>query len=306
MELHQLDYLRAVVREGSVTRAAASARVAQPSISKAIRLLEREVGVPLFHRVGRRVLPTEAGLLLAECAGRVFDDIAGTTDLLAQIASSARGSLRACATETVTDNVLPPALAELRRLYPGVHVTVEMLGTDDAIARVLADEADLAFVVLPLADSRLDIRPLFDEEILLAVPPAHRFASHTSLPVAEALTASDLLLSMPGHGLRGQLEREAQARRLRLEGRLDLRSQRALLNLVLHGAGIAFCPRMSLADFHDRLLGVPLDPPLVRAIGWITRRGRRLPPVAEHLVTAAQRIGVSEPNSCRAPRTPSP
>src|ERR687886_834727 len=108
MDLHQLDYVRAVVRAGSVTRAAEATHVSQPAISKQIRLLERELGVSLFHRVGRRVVPTEAGQLLAACADRVFDDLTTTTDLLAQVAASFRGSLRIGATETLTDNLLPP------------------------------------------------------------------------------------------------------------------------------------------------------------------------------------------------------
>ena len=112
MDLQQLDYLRAVIRSGSVTRAAEAQHVSQPAISKQIQSLERELGVPLFHRVGRRVLPTEAGLLLAECAGRMFDDLTATTDLLTHLATASRGSLRLCATETVTDNLLPPALPE--------------------------------------------------------------------------------------------------------------------------------------------------------------------------------------------------
>ena len=66
MELHQLRYLRAVVRTGSVTAAAEAEHVAQPSVSKQMRLLERELGVPLFHRVGRRVVPTDAAVELAE------------------------------------------------------------------------------------------------------------------------------------------------------------------------------------------------------------------------------------------------
>ncbi len=293
MELHQLEYVRAVVRTGSVTRAAEMAHVSQPAVSKQIKLLERELGVALFHRVGRRVTPTEAGTLLAECADRVLDDLTLTTDVLAQLASSLRGSLRLCATETVTDNLLPPALAELRRLRPGVHISIEMLGTDDAITQVLDDDVDLAFVVMPIADSRLDIHRLFEEEILLAVPCAHPWASRSSVPLAEALREPDLLLSMPGHGLRAQIEREAQALGLRLDGRLDLRSQRALLGLVLHGAGIAFSPRVSLADYAGRLVGLSLEPRLTREIGWVIRRGRRVPPVATLLLSLVQDVGAT-------------
>ena len=284
MELHQLDYVRAVVREGSVTRAAEALHVAQPSVSKQVRLLEGELGVALFHRVGRRVLPTEAGLLLAECAERVFDDLTTTANTLAQFATAARGTLRLCATETVTDNLLPAALAELRRLRPGVRVTVEMIGTDDAIERVLADEVDLAIVALPIADSRLDIHPLFAEEILLAVPPDHIWAGRASVPLAEALAEPSLLLSMPGHGLRAQLEREAQALGIRLESRLELRSQRALLKLAAQGAGVVFIPRISIADEPHLLPTLSLDPRLERQVGWLVRRGRRLPPVAMLLI----------------------
>lgn len=288
MELHQLEYVRAVVRTGSVTRAAEEAHVAQPSVSKQIKLLERELGVPLFHRVGRRVVPTEAGILLAECAGRVLDDLSATTAALAEFGTSSRGSLRLCATETVTDNLLPPALARLRVLRPGVHITVEMLGTDDAVAQVLRDEVDLAIVVLPLADSRLDIHLLCDEEILLAAPRDHPWAGRAEVAVAEALAEPNLLLSMPGHGLRAQIEREAQAHGIRLEGRLDLRSQRALLNMVACGAGVAFAPLMSVRDMQGQVAALPLVPRLTRSLGWVVRRGRRVPPVATLLIGLMQ------------------
>jgi len=283
MELHQLEYLQAVVRYGSVTRAADAVRVSQPSVSKQIRLLERELGVPLFHRVGRRVEPTDAALLLAASAERLFDDLSATINTIAELGASRRGTLRLCATETVTDHLLPPALAELRRQRPGVHISVEMLGTDAAIDQVLGGSVDFAIVVLPLADSRLHIETLLEEEILLAVPATHRWASAAAIDLAEALADPDLLLSMPGHGLRAQLEQEAQARGLILVGRLDLRSQQALLAMVAHAAGITFVPAMS-AVARDGVVVRPLVPPLTRRIGWVVRRGRRLAPAATMLI----------------------
>ncbi|HLZ70635.1 MAG TPA: LysR family transcriptional regulator [Dehalococcoidia bacterium] len=280
MELHQLRYLRAVVRAGSVTRAAEAEHVAQPSISKQIRVLERELGTPLFHRVGRRVLPTDAGLLLAEAAERVLDDLAATASAIAGLRTSPAGSLRVCATETVTDNILPPALAALCQTSPRARISVEMLGTDDALRRILADEADLAIVVLPLADSRLAIRPLFDEEIVLALPPDHALAAGAAVPLDTALSEPGLLLSMPGHGLRAQLEREAQVLGLGLESAIELRSQHALLQLVARGAGVCFAPVSSTLEFRSLLAVRPLLPALQRRIGWAARRGRHLSPLA--------------------------
>jgi DNA-binding transcriptional LysR family regulator len=271
-----------------VTGAAEAVNVSQPSVSKQIKLLEREVGVPLLHRLGRRVAPTEAGALLAACAERVFDDLAATVDALAQLASTVRGSLRLCATETVTDHLLPPALAELRRGRPGVQVTVEMLGTDDAVAQVVGGAVDLALVVLPLADSRLEIHPLLEEEILLAVPAGHPWAGRADVSLPEALARDDLLLSMPGHGLRAQLEEEAQARGITLTSSLNLRSQQALLNMVACGAGITFVPAMSAVP-REGVAILPLRPPITRRIGWVVRRGRRLSPLGTLLIELLQR-----------------
>ncbi len=293
MELHQLRYLRAVVRAGGVTRAAEAEHVAQPSISKQIRVLERELGTPLFHRVGRGVLPTDAGLLLAECAERMLDDLAATTSAIAGLRSTVSGSLRVCATETVTDNILPPAIASLRHTSPQARISVEMLGTDDALRRILADEADLAIVVLPLADSRLAIHHLFDEEIVLALPVGHGQAAKPAIALGEALSEPSLLLSMPGHGLRAQLEHEAQALGLRLESAVEMRSQHALLQLVARGAGVCFAPVTSTLEFRALLSVRLLTPKLQRSIGWATRRGRHLSPLAVAFIEHVRRTAGS-------------
>lgn len=283
MELHHLRYLRAVVRTGSVTAAAEAEYVAQPSVSKQLRALERELGVPLFHRVGRKVLPTDAAVALADCADRVFDEIAATLAAVSGPDSALGGSLRMCATETVTDNLLPPALAELRLRYPRCHILVEMLGTDDAIERILADEFDLAIVVLPLFDSRLEVQPLLTEEIMLAVGREHRWAREGRVALRDALAEPNLLLSMPGLGLRAMVDEAARDAGIELQTTFEIRSQQAILALVASGGGIALSPRMSVEGRND-VVALALDPPLQREVGWIRRKGRHLPRIAEELL----------------------
>lgn len=283
MELHQLRYLRAVVRSGSVTAAAEAEFVAQPSVSKQLRLLERELGVPLFHRVGRKVVATDAALALADCADRVFDDLAATVAAVSGPESVRGGTLRMCATETVTDHLLPPALTELTRLYPECHVRVEMLGTDDGIAKVLADEVDLAIVALPLADSRLDIHLLLEEEVLLAVPRGHPWAEWKRVPMEEVLAEPGLLLSMPGHGLRALVDDASRRAGIEAAGHIELRSQAALLAMVAAGGGVAFAPRMTVEGRTD-VAAVPVEPALSRQVGWVRRRGRHLPAIGVELL----------------------
>lgn len=285
MELFQLRYLRAVVRTGGVTAAAEEEHVAQPSVSRQLRLLEQELGVALFHRVGRRVVPTEAGIALAECAGRLLDDLETTVRTITGSGGGALQRMALCATETVTDWLLPGAIARLSEQIPALRVSVEMLGTDDSVARLLSDRADLAIVVLPLVDGRLDVHPLFDEPVLLAVPRGHAWSRAETVPLEQALGSAALLFSMPGHGLRAQIESEASARGIALQPRVEMRSLTALLAMVAAGGGITFAPRIAVEHRGD-LVAVPLDPPLERSVGWARRRGRHLGGAATQLLEA--------------------
>jgi len=291
MEMHQLRYLRAVVRAGSVTRAAEEEHVAQPSVSKQILALERELGTALLHRVGRRVVPTAAGIALADCVDRVFDDLERTVAEVASATSDVSQRLAICATETVAEHLVPSAIAAVRREWPRARVSVEMLGTDDALARVLADAVDLAIVVLPIGDTRIEAGTLFREPVLLAVPPGHRFAKRKRAALTEALNDPELMLSMRGHGLRAQVDGEALARGIALEARTEMRSQQALLAMVAAGAGVAFAPRIAVRG-RDDIVAIPLEPALEREVGWLMRPGRHLPALAgrflEALRTAAQ------------------
>ena len=283
MELHQLRYLRAVVRSGSVTGAAEAEFVSQPSVSKQLRLLENEFGVPLFHRVGRRVIATEAGMALADCADRVFDDLTATVASVSGPDSVSGGTLRMCATETVVNYLLPHALTRLRAKYPRCQIRVEMLGTDDAVAQVLANEVDLAIVALPLADTRLEVQVLLEEDVLLVVPPEHAWSSRAFVTMHEVLREPGLLLSMPGHGLRALVDEASQELGIRPEQGLELRSQAALLAMVAEGGGIAFAPRMAIAGRND-ISAIRLLPRLTRQVGWTRRRGRHLPAIGAELL----------------------
>jgi DNA-binding transcriptional LysR family regulator len=283
MELHQLRYLRAVLRTGGVTAAAAREHVSQPSISKQIRLLEQELGVPLFHRVGRRVLPTEAALQLVDCADRVLDDLTATAAALAGPLSSVGGSVRICATETLVNFLLPRALVRLRQELPEASLHVEMLGTAEVVASVVADAVDFGLAPLPLADSRLDIQPLLVEDILAVVPTVHRWADRHLVQLTDVLRESDLLLSMPGMGLRAQVDAVAHAMGAPVSGQVEVRSEQALLAMVAAGGGITLAPRMSIRD-RDDIRALAIDPPLRREIVWLRRRGRHISAAGRRLL----------------------
>jgi LysR family transcriptional regulator, cyn operon transcriptional activator len=283
MELHQLRYLRSIVRSGSVTAAAVREHVTQPSISKQIHVLEQELGVPLFHRVGRRVLPTDAALQLVDCADRVLDDLAATAAALAGPQSSVGGSVRICATETLVNFLLPRPLVQLRRDLPGAAIHVEMLGTAEVVASVAADEVDFGLAPLPLTDSRLEVQPLLTEEVLAVVPRTHAWARRPWVQLARFLEEPGLLLSMPGMGLRAQVEAAARPLGASVASTAEVRSEAALLAMVAAGGGVTLAPRMSVLGRRD-VRALPLRPRVQREIVWLRRRGRHISAAGRHLL----------------------
>lgn len=284
MDVRQLRYLRAVARGGSFTAAATAEQVAQPAVSKQIQRLEQELGLALLDRGSRGATLTQEGAVVARYADRVLGLLEDLQAELADRGTLARGRLRLCATETVMDYLLPTALAALHRRYPGLEVSAEMLGTDDAVALLLDRQVDVALVTLPLSQAELTVEPLFFEDIVLLVPTADPLAERASVTLAE-LAERELLLSMTGHGLRAVIE--AACRRVGFAPRpaLELRSQEALIRLVEQGAGLAFAPRLCVQRPRPGVHVCAISQPeLRRGIGWARLRDRHVPRAVQELV----------------------
>src|SRR5579859_6915338 len=199
MEIAQLRYLRAIARTGSFTAAAEAEGVEQPAVSKQIKRLEEELGVRLFERRARRVRVTDAGRVAVHHAERALSSLDDLRTELVDLEGLARGRLRVCATETVMDYLLPTALAGLHERFPGLEVSAEMLGTDDAVGLLLADEVDVAIVALPLSHPELEVVTLFVEDVVLLTPRDDVLREVDRVALSD-VRDREFLLSMPGHG----------------------------------------------------------------------------------------------------------
>src|SRR5690349_4120895 len=122
MDLRQLRYVVAVVDEGGFTKAAAALHVAQPSLSQAVRALEAELGVELFHRAARHVTLTSAGEALLEPARQALRDAATAQAAVAQIAGLEGGHLDLVSLPTLAVHPAAALIGRFRRSHPQVSV----------------------------------------------------------------------------------------------------------------------------------------------------------------------------------------
>jgi len=124
MELRQVDYVLAVVDEGSFTAGAAAIGVAQPSLSESIRRLERELGVRLFHRVGRRVGLTDAGRAFEGPARRLVRERELVLEAVGGVRTLDHGMLDLVSLPTLAVDPLASLVGRFRVAHPGIMVRI--------------------------------------------------------------------------------------------------------------------------------------------------------------------------------------
>ena len=171
MEMQQLRYVVAVARTGNFSRAAEQCHVAQPSLSQQIQKLEEELGERLFDRLKREVKMTPHGEAFLRRAVRILEEVDAAKREATDARDLLRGTLMIGVLPTIAPYLLPAVLAAFMKKFRGVEIVVH----EDTTARLLklahSYEIDFALASQPIQDERLEVRKLFSEELLLALPP---------------------------------------------------------------------------------------------------------------------------------------
>ncbi|TMF82869.1 MAG: LysR family transcriptional regulator [Chloroflexi bacterium] len=274
MEFHQLRYFVAVAEERHFTKAARGLHVAQPSVSRAIRVLEEELGTSLFHRMKGNVALTPAGETLLPWARRVLADVDGATGEVRELADLRRGRLAVGATPSLTITLLPPALAKFHSAYPGIDLVLQEAGSRDLVRELEQGALDVALVILPVSHETLETSPLLREELVVAVAPDHALASRRTIPIAD-LKGVPLVMFRDGYDLRAATV--AACRRAGFEPLFALEGGEmdGVLRLAAAGLGVAVVPSLVI-DPAGPLKAVRLAEPLTRTIGFANRKDRHL------------------------------
>ncbi len=282
MELRHLRYFEAVARHSHVTRAAAELHIAQPALSKQISQLEQELGVALFDRIGRNVRLTEAGEALLPHVHAILTQVEAARAEMAERVGLRRGRASVGTPPTVGTQLLPRALADFNRGYPGIELRLHEAGIQTLLGLLETGMVDVAVVTLPVNDSSLTIVPLFSEDLMIAVGREHRLAHHTNVTMTE-LQNESWLLSPENYELRdatlSACRRAGFTPRIVLDGgEMD-----TLLRLVAAGMGIALIPRLALQNNFDLVSLRLTDQAPQRSLGLVWRGDRTASPAARAL-----------------------
>lgn len=278
----QLSTLLTIARLGSVTKAAAALQLSQPALTERVRTLERELGADLFLRTRRGVRLSDAGRALVPHAERALAAMAQGRRAVEQQTRGETGHLAIGSAPAVSTYVLPAALRRFRARHPQVHLSVRTGHSEEILDLVLREEVNVG-LVREIHHSEIEATSLYEDELVLVIPPKHRFAQRARIRIedlaSEHLVTFDRASSY--NELTQALFREAG---IAPRGVIELDNVEGAKRCVLQGLGVALLPRQAvtddLASRRLRTVAVSGARPIRRRIVAIRRRDVGEPSVA--------------------------
>ncbi|WP_165838922.1 LysR substrate-binding domain-containing protein [Roseicella frigidaeris] len=286
MDLRQLTTFLQVAELGSISKAAERLRIAQPALSRQIRLLEEELKLALFTRHGRGMVLTPAGERLRGRAGGILRQVEETRAELAQEAGSVRGRVVFGMPPTVGDILATRLIERFLSLHPEVTLRVVTAYSGYLLEWLHGGEVDIAVLYGSERAASIRAAPLLEENLHFVAGEPVQAGQTPSMGFAE-VAARRLILPGPQHGLRALVEREARQHGLTLNVVVEADTLQVQKELVMRRLGGTILP---LASVHaevgaGRIHAVPIAGP---------RLSRRLVvahPVGRPLSTAVRLFG---------------
>jgi DNA-binding transcriptional LysR family regulator len=293
LTLQQLQYFLAAFRHGSFSGAAEELHMAQPSLSEQVRRLEAELGVRLFHRVGRGLTPTEAGNALRPHAERTLDAAEAARESVVAVRELRGGTATFGTWGTARYYPGVDLVAEFRRRHPTVRVRVVGQNSSEVVEAVRAGELEAGMIALPIDDRGLDVQPIMRDEIVYASTDRERVRHPVTI---EALAEAPLILPDASFGsedpTRRQLAELAQRVGVSIQPEIDVEDVEAAIELAARGLGDTIVARGILLAMGRRVpkrLGwVPFDEPIYDTFAFIARTNAPLSPASREFLSLAR------------------
>ncbi|MDS1116997.1 LysR family transcriptional regulator [Gordonia westfalica] len=291
MDLHLVTYFVAVVDHGGITRAAQSLYISQPSLSQAIRTLEKRLGVTLFNRTGRRLELTEAGRKLDDAARRILADVERAKRKVDSVRELQAGRVDVVTYAAFSIDPLVDIVRLFRERFP--KLAVRVLATDSpagVLSALRSGNAEIGVIDSSAEHATFSAIPMSEQELVVAAPEELADGLPDIVP-RSAIRSVPLVVDHSDQHTAALFADliDDDARNIVVDCPLPA----AIWNLVERGTGATVVPRV-VAD--KQLAGarqLALDPPLTRPWGLVLRSGLPSPAALAFISAARAHSGLS-------------
>lgn len=277
MEIRQLEYFMMLYRELHFTRAAEKLNISQPTLSHQIKVLENEVGIPLFDRLGKKIAITDAGEILYEQCTHIFRALENSKNQISDLKRAKAGKLIIGTLPGELTNLVSEHLITYHSQYPDVQVSIS--SSDDLLTLFKDNKIDFAITYaknhFDYEEKQLVKIPLFSEELLVVAHSNHPIMNTEVVQLKDVLQYP-LILFPTMHQCRKVIDRAARNENLSVTPKLETASIHAIFNFIEQNIGITIISR-TLYNLHktetigERSICMP---PLTREIILLYRKDK--------------------------------
>lgn len=260
MDIQQLKTIIHVEELGSLSKAAERLNLAQPALSRQIRLLEEELGVRLFERHGRGMVITAVGQAMLSHAASIMREMDAIRATAAAAKTTISGTVEVGMTPTVSEFVIAPLMEQTKARHPNLGLRFSSAFSGHLMDWLKRGELDVAFSYDLEYQPSLIIKPVMVENLLLIGPADAKLHLEQPVPFS-ALQTMPLVLPSPRHGLRRIVDECARKAGVKLASTVEVDSFGAMVALVKSGFGATILPLPPVYDYFSR--GVVTAAPII-------------------------------------------
>jgi DNA-binding transcriptional LysR family regulator len=302
METLSLRTFVSVADAQSFTRAADTLYLTQPAVSKRVAALEKELGAPLFDRIGKKVLLTDAGQVLYQRAQKILLEVDDCRRSLANLSEKVAGRLSIGISHHIGLHRLPPVLRLYSQRFPEVDLDIQFLYSESACAKVEQGSLEIALITLPLQPADiLTVLPIWNDPFTCVTAPNH--AVLTTQKKNRRVTAAALAqypAILPGSGTftRALIDSAFQQQGVTLDVKLATNFLETIKMMVSAGLGWSILPESMCQDPDLVCLNVK-GIRLARSLGLVRHQQRTLSNAAREMIALLEQQADPKPDPQR-------
>jgi len=291
MNTRDLKIFLAVSERLNYTRAGEDVNLSQSGVSVRVRELERELGVKLFEQLGKKIALTEAGRILEPYARRVVAAVDDARQAIEEFRGLERGRLRIGASTTPGMYIVPRIIAEFKRRYPKIEISLGIKDTRGVEEGILRNEYDFGFVGSHLTGGD-DIEAIAwcVDELLLIAAPKHALTRRKAINFRD-ITKESFIFRERGSATQAVVENSLRVAGLQLEAVIELGNPEAIKQAVQSGLGIAFISKFAVeTELHAKTLATlkVKNLKITRELKIVHRKDKHLPRAAIEFIELAR------------------